>query len=285
MRPIYFDTGVRFDDPNARLGDPAYLLEPGDAGYVADPRSASFPPHQPNQRNKPMPKSDYVKAAMLAFSQQLLTFKNNITPYVTTLSLTAGEVTTQAADADRFKWEVDMLDICGNCAQQWAAWLDITRHGGTPPATGAPLPVTPPAPEPPAVAPGVEARFRRLVAKCKVSTNFSPAIAEVLGIRGEEITGPDFSVFGPVLKLTLDAAGVMVRWGWQGFGDFLDACEIQVDRNDGQGFKLLAIDTTPNYLDTTPMPSAPGKWTYKAVYRVGDGRVGQWSAPVSLTVG
>jgi hypothetical protein len=27
------------------------------------------------------------------------------------------------------------------------------------------------------------------------------------------------------------------------------------------------------------------KWTYQAIYRVGDGRVGQWSKPVSVTVG
>jgi hypothetical protein len=44
---------------------------------------------------------------------------------------------------------------------------------------------------------GVEARFRQLVAKCKVSTNFSPAIAEVLGVRGEEIPGRIFPTWAP----------------------------------------------------------------------------------------
>jgi hypothetical protein len=47
----------------------------------------------------------------------------------------------------------------------------------------------------------------------------------------------------------------------------------------------IAIDTTPNYTDTQPFPAAPTKWTYQAIYRVGDQRVGQWSAPVSVTVG
>jgi hypothetical protein len=27
------------------------------------------------------------------------------------------------------------------------------------------------------------------------------------------------------------------------------------------------------------------KWTYRAIYRLGDNRVGQWSKPVSVTVG
>ncbi len=48
---------------------------------------------------------------------------------------------------------------------------------------------------------------------------------------------------------------------------------------------MLAIDTTPGYTDTQPFPSAPAKWTYQAIYRVGDSRVGQWSNPVSIAVG
>ena len=65
----------------------------------------------------------------------------------------------------------------------------------------------------------------------------------------------------------------------------LDLLEIQVDRGDGKGFTLLTYDTTPGYNDTAPLPAAPVKWTYKAIYRVGDAQVGVWSNPVSITVG
>ena len=34
MRVLRFDAGEKWDDPNARWGDPAYVLEPGDPGYV-----------------------------------------------------------------------------------------------------------------------------------------------------------------------------------------------------------------------------------------------------------
>lgn len=61
--------------------------------------------------------------------------------------------------------------------------------------------------------------------------------------------------------------------------------EMEVDRNDNKGFVFLANDTTPGYLDTMAFPSTPTKWTYRAIYRVGDQRVGQWSKPVSVTVG
>lgn len=52
------------------------------------------------------------------------------------------------------------------------------------------------------------------------------------GIEGEILSGPDFSTFAPQLKLKPEAAGVMVRWSWQGYGEFLDSCEIHMDRND-----------------------------------------------------
>ena len=48
---------------------------------------------------------------------------------------------------------------------------------------------------------------------------------------------------------------------------------------------LLAMDTTPRYTDTHPFPAKPAKWQYRAIYHAGDSRVGEWSNPVSVTVG
>ena len=74
-------------------------------------------------------------------------------------------------------------------------------------------------------------------------------------------------------------------WSWQGLSKHLDLCEIQVDRSDGKGWVLLTFDTLPGYLDTTPFPATLTKWTYRAIYRVDDHRVGQWSREVSVSVG
>jgi len=49
---------------------------------------------------------------------------------------------------------------------------------------------------------------------------------------------------------------------------------------------FLAFHTIPDYLDTAPLP-APGTsavWKYKAIYRLGDEQVGQWSDVVSIPV-
>jgi hypothetical protein len=87
--------------------------------------------------------------------------------------------------------------------------------------------------------------------------------------------------FGPVLKLEQTGAGVMVRRNWRGQNAFLDLLQIEVHR--GSGFHLLAYDSTPDYLETPPITVA-AKWTYRAIARVGDARVGQWSGPVSINV-
>lgn len=285
MRTLYWDSGVKWGDPNARWGDPSYLLEPGDAGYVADPRSASFPVTNPKQRKKSMPKHNAIKKGDRAFSNQLLQFKGAIGDYAAVLGVSAPQTTAQAADADRYKWELDVAEMCGGCSQQWNAWKSITRSGGDAPAAGAPVEMAWPAPEPPAVAPGVEGRFRALVQYIKKHANYNPGIGEALGIEGDEMSGPDFDTLKPTLKPKVSASGVLVGWTWEGFQPFLDSIEIQVDRGDGQGFKMLTIDTTPGYTDTQPFPAAPQKWTYKAVFRVGDQRMGQWSDPVSVNVG
>ena len=89
----------------------------------------------------------------------------------------------------------------------------------------------------------------------------------------------------PQLRLEHSGGHILVRWGWQGNGAFLDMIELQVDRGDGKGFVPLAFDTTPDYLDTEPFPANPAKWTYQGIYRLNDQRVGQWSDPVSTMVG
>jgi hypothetical protein len=108
--------------------------------------------------------------------------------------------------------------------------------------------------------------------------------AATLGIVGSVQPGPDYTTLQPVFTVSIVGGQVLVKWGWGGYADFLDACEIQVDRGDGKGFNLLAMDTTPGYTDTQPFPAAKTVWTYRAIYQVDDARVGVWSQPVSIAV-
>ena len=226
-------------------------------------------------------KQDYIEDGDSAFSDQLLVFKDAVGPYVPTLGLTPAQVASQAGDANYFANLIATQTVIQNAASQWTTWKGLIRDGGSPPPTGAPVaPVLPAAV--PVVAPGIEARFRALVRLIKALPTYNPSIGDALGIEGEEKGGPDFDALKP--EITASVGGqVKIGWGWQGHSGELDLIEIHVDR--GSGYGLLTYDSTPNYFDTAAFPAAPAKWTYKAIYRVGDSQVGQWSAEVSVTVG
>lgn len=232
-----------------------------------------------------MAKSDFLRQNEPAFSGQQKTFKNTIGSYAVLVGVSPAQVTAQAADSDYYEYTLACREIAQNSAQQWSDWRNLMRNGGTPPPTGAPVvpPVFPDAV--PAVEPGIEARFRALVKQIKASPGYNTGIGEALGIEGAVQVAPDFAALQPIITVEIAGGSVAIGWGWQGNSAFLDMLEIEVDRNDGKGFVMLAFDTTPNYVDTTPFPATPTKWTYRAIYRLNDSRVGQWSSPVNVTVG
>ncbi len=69
--------------------------------------------------------------------------------------------------------------------------------------------------------------------------------------------------------------------GWVKGG--FDALYIEVDR-DGTGFKFLALDTEPDYVDTAALPANTTQWKYRATYILHDEKVGLRSDEVSVAV-
>jgi hypothetical protein len=237
-----------------------------------------------NLRNTGTMKSDYVKTNKAAFGLQLNTFRDNIGPYATLLGLTAPEIASQAADADNYNYVIASLMTIDQCSQQWSMWERLIRQGGTAPSSGAPvLPTLGAAPA--AVDLGIEERFRTLVRRIKAHPNYNASIGDALGIEGPEQTPVDLSTVQPRLKLKISGGVVVIGWGWGGQSEQLDMIRLEVDRGTGAGFVLLANDTTPGYFDTESFPATAAKWTYRGMYYVGDGAVGQWSDPVSINVG
>ena len=209
-------------------------------------------------------------------------FRDNIAPYVATFSLAPADITQQAADATYFR---DVLNFAGTMSAagpQWTAWKGIVLTGttGTEPVIPAKR-----VGFPPAVPPGILTRFLFLVNAIKNHKNYTVPIGKILGLEGAEQTGPDMATIQPAIDAAISGNHVAIGWGWGGNSAYLDMLEIQVDRGDGKGFNFLTYDTTPGYNDTAPFPAAPTKWTYKAIYRVGDEQVGVWSNLVSIIVG
>jgi hypothetical protein len=131
---------------------------------------------------------------------------------------------------------------------------------------------------------GVEQRFRALVQLIKFKANYNVSIGIDLGIEAVDHVAPDLSIIQPKLTAIIKGDRVQLGWDWQGQRAYLDMCELQADRRDGKGFVTLTYTITPGYTDPTPFPDAPVKWLYRAIYRLNDAQVGQWSSVTGITV-
>lgn len=105
-----------------------------------------------------------------------------------------------------------------------------------------------------------------------------------LDVSNQATIGPDIATLRPEFAVKVEGGKAVLDRELGGHRSHLDVFQIQVDRADGKGFVDLASDTTPGYTDTQPLPAAPVKWKYRAIWRVGDEQVGLWSEEVSITV-
>lgn len=133
--------------------------------------------------------------------------------------------------------------------------------------------------------PGALRRIFDLAAAIRGNPACTPAIKAELRLEGVAQSGPNPDTLRPVITANVTASGVNIDWNWQGWSKFLDQCEIQVDRGDGQGWRILTFDTTPGYVDTTPAPAVHTRWKYRAIYHAGDATVGGWSADAAVSLG
>ncbi len=291
MKTLFWDainpetgTPYTWDDPNIRWGDPSYVLEPGDPGYT--------PPEPPSPASSAKPKTtkkmlhqSYYPTRSADQLVWLENFRNKLPTYAATLGLDAARVTATVADAH---WLGYVLGTFIPAVRAFSAACTQAGNqaqygtGGTlvlPVFTPPPLEDATPRPE------GALERIFDLVGEINENNACTPAMCADLRIVGPEAGPPDWATFRPAMKVAVTAAGVFLGWGWQGFSRFLDQLEIQVDRADGKGWQILTFDTTPDYTDTAPKPAALTQWKYRAIFRVDDAPIGQWSEVYTVTVG
>ncbi len=202
-----------------------------------------------------------------------------LSTHANTVGVTNAERDSVIADALFFDYVMGAQTQYTAAAQQWTAYKNAARNGtGT--AMG-PLPTAPTLGTAPAlVAPGIFTRVSSLCARIKKHSGYTEAIGQDLDIIGAEQSF-DPNTLKPLLKVELQAGHPAVLWP----KGHADALEIHVDRGNGT-FVFLAIDTVPDYVDTFALPAAgqTALWKYKAIYRIGDAQVGQWSDVVSQSV-
>ncbi len=225
--------------------------------------------------------ADYVKRPDLEFVAQLENFVAKLPSYAATFGLTPAQLSAVANDLNYMSFVALANGQAGTYSEDWTKLKDLVRYGEGGTAIG-PFPVPPNVSTPPTplILPNVEKRFRDLAQQLKKHGAYTTAIGEDLGIEAPATT-VDPSTMKPVLALRPTGGQVEVVWQ----KNKMQSLEIHVSRN-GAAFEFLTIDSTPNYIDTAPMPPAGQSqiWKYKAIYRLNDQRVGLWSNEVAITV-
>ncbi len=230
-----------------------------------------------------MAKSDLMSKREMLFAEQMLAFKNHIGTHAAGLGLSPAQVAAQAADADYYYYVVIGHNMVQHHARAWTI-LKKSLRGGKKPVVANDLPALDlPAPVP-AVAPGLERRFRTLVRVVKASDHYNPIIGTELDIEAVDHAAPDYVTLAPKIIVIIKSGRVEIGWDWQGHRAFLDLIQLEVDRGDGKGFVPLAYSTKRRYTDKTPFPADPVRWSFRGIYRVGDGQVGKWSNVAGVTV-
>ena len=222
-----------------------------------------------------MPTTDNGKADLLEHLAATLP------RYATLLDVSDADLAALKADADGFRYTLHAQVDIQAYGQHWTTYKNLLRDGGSG-TSDWPVMLALAAPVPPAVSPGIIPRLAALVAHIKTHKNYTPAIGQDLWLIGStQVIDP--STWKPVLSIQNQAGHPIIVWT----KGKASAIEIWVDRGDGNNFVLLNVNNEPNTTDTTPLPAAGSSamWKYKAIYRLHDEQVGQWSDVISVSVG
>ena len=219
------------------------------------------------------------------FVKLLITLFEKLPAVAVLLGITTEEIKQLGQDAALMQYVINGQKSIQDHAQQWTAYKNNLRYGNK---NNQPLGVAPSwtpaaAPENGGL-PNIADRVGKMIQQIKASKNYTDAIGQNLGIATLNTGGvskADLDAMKPVLKVHLVAGQPIVEWKK---GD-ADGVEIHKSVELG-AFHFLEMDLRPHFADKSPLPPA-GKsevWKYKAIYRLRDERIGQWSDEVSISV-
>lgn len=218
------------------------------------------------------------------FAALLSNFSGKIDNYARLLELSATEVADAIADSSSFAYVFDVQNRVKQHSKDWTSYKNLLRSSNKKVNLGAtPVWVPPPA-APPAATADISGRTAKLIQRIKNHAAYTEAIGHDLGIVSitANATPADFAAMKPVLKIHLVAGQPILQWAK---GD-ADGIEIHKAEGNSGEYKFLDLDMHPHFADKAPLP-ANGQsvvWKYKAIYRLGDERIGLWSDEVSVSV-
>jgi hypothetical protein len=214
----------------------------------------------------------------------LSNFSGKIDNYASLINLSAAEVAEVKSDSSSFAYVIDLQNRVKQHSKDWTSYKNLLRSSTKKVNLGAtPVWVLPPVPPATATA-DISGRTAKLIQRIKNHTAYTEAIGHDLGIESINATASpaDYAAMKPALKIHLVAGQPILQWVK---GD-ADGIEIHKAEGNSGEYKFLDLDMHPHFADKAPLP-ANGQsvvWKYKAIYRLGDERIGLWSDEVSVSV-
>ena len=247
MKTASFDGGFRFDDPNLHWGDPSYLLEPGDPGYVA-PAPASPLPLKPKKRPHTMT-ADYIPQSYPNLKAWCAKQQTELTaPLGTAIAMTAAERTAYLAAVGiilpKVSAIVDLMEQLDELTADFPGILD------------AQVPL-----------------IRAAIKRAKTSPGCTPAIQTQLDWIGQA-QNVDPAHSRPSITVEAQRARVKIDGRKPGF----DSVSIYCRKKGEVQWRLIAVRKRKfPFYDEAPLavPGTPEVREYMAIGVVADEEVGQ----------
>jgi len=223
--------------------------------------------------SKIIPRDDEGKAMLFEHMAETLP------PIAKILGISDAKIAAHCADTLALRHVVDLVQKSQDDLHKTVALKNLLRDGGPGDTNWLPS-STSALKAPAAVEAGIMPRFLLLAAEIKLSKNYTPAYGQALWLIGSSYN-VDPDTWQPMLHLKLKSGQPVIGWTK---GE-ASALEIMADRNDGRGFVFFTISTHPGTVDSNPLPTSMSTWKYKAIYRLHDQQVGQWSEVSNIVAG
>lgn len=230
-----------------------------------------------------MPTASYIPTRDQDLTLWINNFNAKLPTHAGTFGISAAQLTSVNNDTMNYNYWLTQSALFKDESQERNAYKDLLKNGpiGLPAGTPPTAPVILPAPV--GILPGIVPRIRIIAQYIKNHPNYTVPIGQDLGIIAPEVV-VDLPNLKPILTLVKLGAGINVKWTKGVAGALRIEKQVVVTAGPPPVWNLLAIDTEPDYLDTSPI-TVPQTWNYRAIYLINDEMVGQWSDVASISVG
>ena len=178
--------------------------------------------------------------------------------YATLLEISAADMDQVQSGSDWFDYSLKVEQAAQRYTDGNYAFKRVLRDG---PKSAA---INPPAP--------------LVVIKQK---NYTETIGKSLHIIPAQTPSPDPALLQPELTFDYNGGHPVLYWYHNG----TDALVIEADYGTG-AFGLVTIQMSTSFEDSSPLPlsGTVALWKYRAIYRIRDAQVGQWSKVLEVSV-